>query len=389
MSELERLLACLPGPPGFVWDWAGLKGIPVLRDWFARMEKTPQDPRWHGEGDVWTHTGLVCEALAGLAAFRALPEEERRALALAALLHDVGKVRCTREAEGQWVSPHHGRVGAQLVRSLLWREFALCGTGPAQRLREAVCLLVRHHALPLHLLRDEDAPRHALRLAAEGELVPLFRLRSLCLLAEADTLGRVAPDTRERLDDVQLSLVLAEEEDCADGPYPFPCPRTQRALFSGTRAWKGQALHDDSWGEVTLLCGLPGTGKDTWIRENAPGLPVVSLDDLRLALGVPPEENQGRVVQAARELAREHLRARRPFVWNSTSLTPRRAAQVDLFEDYHARVRILYLETPWEENLRRNADRPRPVPEAVIGTMLDRLEPPGRGEAQTVEWRCV
>ena len=95
------------------------------------------------------------------------------------------------------------------------------------------------------------------------------------------------------------------------------------------------------------------------------------------------------MVQAAREQARGYLRARQPFVWNATSLTVLRDQQVALFEQYHARVRIVFLETDWRENLRRNADREAAVPEAVISRMLDRLEPPERWEARNVRWICV
>jgi len=138
-----------------------------------------------------------------------------------------------------------------------------------------------------------------------------------------------------------------------------------------------------------LMCGLPGTGKDAWISASCPGLPVVSLDDVRLELDVAPTQSQGQVVQAARERARALLRQRQPFVWNATSLTALRAQQVGLFEDYGARARIVFLETAWDENLRRNASRRDAVPEDVIDGMLGRLEPPERWEAQAVEWLCV
>lgn len=174
-----------------------------------------------------------------------------------------------------------------------------------------------------------------------------------------------------------------------DGPYPFRSAHTQRVLLRGGSVWRDQALYDDTWGEVILMCGLPGTGKDAWIRAHHPDLPVVSLDDLRQELETEPTDNQGRVVQAARERAKALLREKRPFVWNATSLTSLRAQQIDLFEQYHARVRVVYLETAWEENLRRNGSRPDAVPEDVIDRMLARLEPPERFEAQAVEWICV
>ena len=154
--------------------------------------------------------------------------------------------------------------------------------------------------------------------------------------------------------------------------------------------WPGQTLFDDAWGEVILVCGLPGTGKDTWIARNHPELPMVSLDDLRVSMGISPTASQGPVVQAGQEKCREYLRAHQPFVYNATNLTPSiRAGLVQLFEEYGAAVRIVFLETGWEEQLRRNRSRAAAVPETVIGQLLDRLSPPEGHEARHVEYVCV
>ena len=389
MALMDQLLSFLPHAPAYAFDWAGLRTLPPLAAWFSRMENTPQTPEWHGEGDVWTHTRMVCDALAGLAAFRSLEENARSALALAALLHDIGKVPCTKWEDGKWVSPRHGPVGAQMARGILWREFGLCGEQKKQRFREAVCLLIRYHTQPLHLIEGKNPAVRAMKLAANGELAPDFTLDALCLLSEADMRGRIAKDTEEKLQIVEESRELARENGCLNGPYAFASACTQRALFSGARVWRDQELYDDAWGEVILLCGLPGTGKDTWIRKNHPDWPAVCLDDLRRELGVKPEENQGRVAQAAKEKAKGYLRAHQPFIWNATSLTALRAQQIELFESYHARTRIVYLETGWEENLRRNAGRAAAVPQRVLEKMLDRLEPPERWEARQVDWICL
>src|SRR3954471_8783780 len=82
-----------PAPPVWRVAWDELdRGYP----WVRNLAGCPQDPVYHAEGDVWVHTRMACEALAGLAAWRALPEEERRVLFAAALLHDVAKPECTR-----------------------------------------------------------------------------------------------------------------------------------------------------------------------------------------------------------------------------------------------------------------------------------------------------
>ena len=389
MENLTALLSSLPAPPDYRFDWNALGLFPCLKTYFDGMAQTHQHLPWHGEDDVWTHTKMVCEALAGFAGFRALPDDSRNALALAALLHDIGKISCTRLEEGILRSPRHGPVGAQLARKMLWTEFGLSGTPEKQRFRETVCLLIRYHTQPLHLFEKKDAGTQALKLAANGELAPGFSWHTLCLLSEADVLGRIASDNEEKLNDIQLTRVAAQEARCYDRPFSFLSAHTQRALFSGGKVWPEQELYDDTWGEAILLCGLPGTGKDTWIRKNHPDLPTVCLDDLRAKMGIKPGSSDGHLIQAAKEQAREYLRKKQPFIWNATCLTEKRKELISLFEGYGARVKIVYLETGWEENLRRNAERSDAVPDRVIAEMLEKLEPPQRFEAQEVVWACV
>ena len=117
---------------------------------------------------------------------------------------------------------------------------------------------------------------------------------------------------------------------------------------------------------------------------------MVSLDVLRKEMHISPKEEQGAVVNAARERAKEYLRKKQPFVWNATNLTPSvREKLIHLFENYHAAVRIVFLETQWEEELRRNQSRKEEVPASVIRRMLRSLVVPERFEAQYVEWHCV
>tara|TARA_B100000676_G_scaffold194569_1_gene191226 strand:- start:62 stop:214 length:153 start_codon:yes stop_codon:yes gene_type:complete len=40
--------------------------------WAKAMARCGQDAAWHAEGDVWTHTRMVCEALASLDEWGAL-----------------------------------------------------------------------------------------------------------------------------------------------------------------------------------------------------------------------------------------------------------------------------------------------------------------------------
>ena len=53
-----------------------------------------------------------------------------------------------------------------------------------------------------------------------------------------------------------------------------------------------------------------------------------------------------------------------PFVWSATNITTQmRESLISLFETYHARVRIVYLETDWQTQLERNRSRKAVVPQ--------------------------
>ena len=107
---MENLLHLVSNATKQNMDWNGIAS--ALSSFAGPMSKTEQDPKFHSEGDVWTHTKQVCETLVTLNAFRALSEEKQQAVFLAALLHDIGKVPTTRWEDGRWTSPNHTLVGS-------------------------------------------------------------------------------------------------------------------------------------------------------------------------------------------------------------------------------------------------------------------------------------
>ncbi len=178
---MDTLLACLPQAPDYQYHFENLKNT-LFTSFFAQMASTMQNPAWHGEGDVWTHTQMVCNALVKLEGFRALPKKQQFILSLAALLHDTGKITCTRLEDGVLVSPNHSAAGASMVRQLLWEGYGLSGTTEKQQFRESVCFLIRYHSLPLHLFQQADPALRARKVAENGRLCPDFTLQMLFLL---------------------------------------------------------------------------------------------------------------------------------------------------------------------------------------------------------------
>lgn len=108
-DELSRILTEGHARRGFeLLDASGL--LAEILPEVARMKGVRQPPEFHPEGDVWIHTLGLLERL----------ESPSLELALAALLHDVGKP-LTQTFEDRIRFSGHDRVGAALAREILAR----------------------------------------------------------------------------------------------------------------------------------------------------------------------------------------------------------------------------------------------------------------------------
>jgi len=181
------------------WDkWAlqstrPSRGLQVLEEtgWIrhfpeiAALRGTPQEPDWHPEGDVLTHTGHCLDALAALGAWRDSPAPRRRLLTFAVLAHDFGKATTTQHAERRgvlrWVSPGHEAAGGPLAESFLRRIGAPLDLDPP------VKALVVHHLAHHHGQQGDFSDTQVRRLARRLEPATID---DLALVMTADAQGR-------------------------------------------------------------------------------------------------------------------------------------------------------------------------------------------------------
>jgi predicted kinase len=179
--------------------------------------------------------------------------------------------------------------------------------------------------------------------------------------------------------------MVAEENGCFDQPYAFANDHARFLFYRELLSSLHYTPRHEFRCTVTLLSGVPGSGKDTWLARHRPTLPVVSLDELRTDLDVDATDNQGEVIQAARETCREHLGAGRDFAFNGTNTTRQtRKRWIDLFANYGARVEVVYVEPPLSVIFQQNERRTKPVPKRVIQHLVDKLEPPTWAEAHSL-----
>lgn len=352
-------------------------------DWQEQMRNTPQDPLYHGEGDVFTHTAMVVDALTNDPDFLMLIEKEQKVLLAAAFFHDIAKPFCTRAEDGRIVSPGHTIKGAAQTRKLLYCfDFFkdLLGTFSFSE-REKICSLVRHHGLPLHFLDKPDMKKDLFKASLE------LNLFHLSILAKADITGRICQDKQPLFETIELFKDTCREYDCLEQPKHFINERSMLFYMLRGDQYLHYAPHEESGSHVYMMAGLPASGKDTYVNTEFDDYPVISLDQIRGDLSILPTKRQGKVIQAAKKQAKLYLAQKQDFIWNATNIAhSNRTSLIQLFLDYNAKVHIIYREAPYQEILRRNAKRTKPVPEKAIHSMIDRLDIPKLWEADSVTY---
>ncbi len=361
-----------PQSPGLTIDWSAMESYP----WLDAMKGCLQDAHHHAEGDVLTHTKMVCENLVSLKRWQQLDDTARSVLFAAALLHDVAKPSTTViDDDGQISSLKHTRKGAPMSRLLLWKrkEFGF----PAFAQREQIVGLVRYSGLPLWFFEKEDPVRALIRASQ------CVRLDWLSILAEADVNGRSCEDKPELLDRVHMFIDFANEHDCFDKPRPFPNDHSRYTYFYSNRRDPEREVYDDTRGKVVLMSGLPGAGKNHCIESEFRGIPIVSLDAVRENLDIDPADDQGPVIVAAKEKARGYLRSGEPFIWNATNVSRRlRHNLISWMQSYNPRVQIVYVEPKSFESLQcQNMEREKAVPSEVLNKLTNALEVPDLSES--------
>lgn len=378
MMTYEQMAAHVPAP-GQTPDWAWfLHAMPALK----LLEQTPQDPYYHAEGNVWIHTRMVIEALMRGGDYIDGGSAERFILFYAALLHDIAKPATTviDPDSGRIGQPGHSKRGAIDARILCWHAGVPFG------LREHLCRIITVHQLPFFALAGNKHGQTAEFLVRK--LSHELDLRLLSAVAQADMEGRDFEKKDDCLVDIELFRELARDEQCFGQPKQFSDVHTRLSYCRGAVIAPDFAHHQNPGSQVTMMCGLPASGKNHWVAANRPTLPVVSIDDARAELGLKHGANEGAAAHRAIDFAKEMLRKKAPFVWNTTHLSAQmRKKTLDLLFAYDAQVEMVYLEQPPQVIFKRNSQRDTSLSNKAIERMLFKWEVPLPTEAHVVSYQ--
>lgn len=352
--------------------------------WFRDMKGVSQDKIWHAEGDVFVHTKMVAEALVSHEDFQELSEQDKHIMFAVAMLHDVEKRSTTVEEEivengvkrMAITSRNHAKKGEKTARRILYKDIET----PFE-VREEICKLVRHHGSPIWAMDKEDADKYTVEISLK------CNTKHLALFAKADILGRIAKDSGDMLARVELFEMLCNVNDCFGKPREFKSKLGRRYYFQNDDGWIDYEPYDEKDMTAYVMCALPGSGKDTYIKENFSDIPMLSLDELRRKRKVKrgDKKAEGHLYQDMKEMYKIHLRAGQDFVFNATNITKDlRGKVIKEFEEYKAKVVVVYVEVPYKTLLQQNHNREHKVPEDAVEDMIFGLDVPDATECYDV-----
>lgn len=346
------------------------------------MVGCPHDPVYHAEGDPWTHTALVAEAMEQELSAADLTHSERGLVArIGAWAHDIGKPKtteeayCEKEERMRIRQPGHAPLGADMIYG------ALLDAGFRSDLARSVYQQVFWHMRPPHMANNIDTSNdRIIRYGLEEQLGGWNDLLKLC---RSDQNGRTSLNNSSSMENLQLLEMMIEDlsnqaqVDLLNEPWAFETDEARLKYLRdpGAELPFFQAPELDG-ATMVMMSGLPGAGKDTMIEGELSHLPVVSLDNIRAEMNLSHGDNQGRALQEAFEQVRVHLRAKQSFVWNATCLSRISRQKVEgLARDYGARIEAVSLDLPMTVAMKRNAGRAEPLPDAAYAKLSRKREP--------------
>lgn len=329
-------------------NWEFVNKIPEIK----ALIGCKQNSQWHQEGDAYNHTVNVVNEMQKIVDNNDIKTKHVRMLLLAAaLFHDIGKPLTTYfdKNDGEYHSKNHGLEGARLARILFFDE-------PDVYFRESLIYMVRNH-MDLHYIYGKSDKYKKKLIKLSFGMVPLTYMLWLNM---ADTYGSMSicesPEKRdvrfkiinELMDELHIRWTNYMEYENRLTPYK----ELNNLVDLGIK----DVNQDKESFNVYIMCGLPGSGKSTYIKENFPNLPIISRDVFRYELGLTasPDEKiiakpdeEKRITRLMNERIIEYCKAGKDFIIDNMNLRyTYRQAVLNIALQYNAYITVIYIEAP-------------------------------------------
>lgn len=187
LEEWKKLLLKSEKPSRALMAGIELGVWEQLHPEFLTLLATPQEPEWHPEGDVWTHTLMVVDEAAKIIKDHDLSPEAGLPIMLASLCHDLGKATTTyTDQRGRIVSPGHELAGKVPT------EKFLDSLNVDSLTKEKVVALVADHMSPgsLYRAKQKGEPITAGAFKKLAKRISPATIEELVMVSESDSKGR-------------------------------------------------------------------------------------------------------------------------------------------------------------------------------------------------------
>lgn len=369
--------------------------FPLLKE----FRNTPQDPIWHAEGDVHTHTDMVLHELYQIfntEQFIPTPEQ-RQILILAALLHDIAKpITTTTDENGRVRAKKHEEIGLNYL-SFRILELEL----PTDSVIEILNLVGYHQKPKLLVIKGE--PRHEYL-----KLAKLVDYELMYWLEIADMKGRICQDLEEQLLYLDEYISITKEE--LTKPFRYHLSDIPASAEPEVRYYRNVVGHSliahgvvdsleqahsklyepsQKYSTFVMIVGISGTGKSTLANYGYPNYHIVSLDKIRGLFNQGPrlrsKEMEGKVIQEAKQMLKTAFHHKVNVVLDATNLRRELREQIlTIAENYGALTKIHVLMKPKSQIIKQNKQRVAEIPEEVIEQQIAKFQLPHANEAHIV-----
>lgn len=170
----------------------------------SELNNTQQDPQFHNEGSVSTHTNLCLKKMNELCIKNNITGDDKAVLIFAILLHDIGKLTTTIT---EYVEKHnrfcitskgHEEESARLAIDILQ------SIGIKQSLIDRIIPLIKYHLSFVNILHITGSKGKKSALLKLSRKLHPSTIQELMYVYEADYMGRIIPD--KTADELQQEL---------------------------------------------------------------------------------------------------------------------------------------------------------------------------------------
>lgn len=247
---------------------------------FEELKTCIQDINHHGEGNVFTHTQMVMDSLLNSLEYSnilngdSISEYSKSILEYCTMLHDIEKpkTRCEEIIGGVKRITHrkHGKYGAKTSYKMLTEmNYDI-------KFIWDVYNLILHHGKPFWIFNKNNPTYEIIKLSHQT------RIDWLYIFAKADLIGRICNDQEEILLNLDLMKELAIELDCYNKPYEFKTLTDKFDYFNNDNSYPDKYIKDYFDYHVVMMCGIPASGKSSYIKEKLNKYKIISTDNIRL-----------------------------------------------------------------------------------------------------------